>query len=316
MQREIKIPYALKCGEWAHISQVESGLKANCICPCCKSSLVARKGNKVTHHFAHYDTTNCKPETALHFIAKTFLFEKILKHLDSRTPLPVAWPCGKCGKLHEANLLRKATQVRLEHDLGYCKPDVLLLTEANIPVAAIEVVVTHKPEESALAYYLEEGIALIEFEVHDGEALEMIRVGEALLATRINQCISPKCKDCHMPLRENHLIIDTARCRRCERQLKVCFIQIAENYTLGTNKFTDDQIRIARELGVCLERQYSQTLDEEYIANTCPTCRTWVGEHFLHFMTSDYALRKQYRVGYHCIVCSRDWPCKTAQVIV
>ena len=297
-----------------HISQVESGLKSGCVCPCCRSLLVARKGIKVAHHFAHHDNTNCHPETVLHFVAKTFLLEKIKKHLTDRTPLTIAWPCEKCKKIHEANLLRRSTQVHLERDLGICRPDILLQTEKGTSVAAIEVIVTHKPEESTRLYYQQQGISLIEFDILGGKDLEMLQRGEALMATRIDQCISPKCKLCQTPLKENHLVIDLAVCRRCKRHLKVCFIQIAENYTRGTYAFDNYQTQVAKNCGVCLEQQFSQTLGKKYLANTCPTCQTFVGEHYLHRTNKDISHREKYLIGYHCIDCSRDWPCKPIKI--
>ena len=308
MKREIKIPYALKNDEWVHVSQVESGLKSNCICPCCKNFLVARKGTKVKHHFAHHDSTNCQPETVLHFVAKTFLVEKIQKHLASRTPLAMTWPCEKCGKIHEANLLRKATQVRLEYRLDSCKPDVLLLAAEDKPVAAIEIIVTHKPEDSAKMYYRQRGIALIEIEVSDGEALEMIKRDETLLATRIDQCTSAKCKQCGSPLKENQLVVFAAPCRRCKCEMKMCFIFVAESYFRGPKEFTSHQIQIAKEHGVCLEQKFSQTMGEEYLANVCPTCKKWVGEHYLPSLANEVgAASEKFVVGYHCVECSRDW---------
>src|SRR5437879_2207412 len=127
MQGDVKIPYALKNEKWVHISQVESGLNSNCVCPCCKGNLVAKKGEKVTHHFAHFDNTNCQPETVLHFIAKNFVCLKIQELLESRTSLMLSWSCDRCKKRHEANFLQNATSVHLEHSLGACRPDVVIL---------------------------------------------------------------------------------------------------------------------------------------------------------------------------------------------
>jgi len=73
--RDIQLPYGIKCGKLVHISEVESGLACGCVCPSCDAQLVARKGAKVVHHFAHHSTYPCEYalETALHIAAKDIL---------------------------------------------------------------------------------------------------------------------------------------------------------------------------------------------------------------------------------------------------
>lgn len=71
------LKYGIKNGIETHISDVESGLKCNCVCPCCGSKLVAKKGTKgiPQEHFAHYKSEQCEHayETSLHYTAKAFL---------------------------------------------------------------------------------------------------------------------------------------------------------------------------------------------------------------------------------------------------
>ncbi|ROV57935.1 hypothetical protein EGH82_20790 [Vibrio ponticus] len=49
------IPFGLKQGKFYDVSEVERGRSCGCICPSCKQTLVARKGDpeKKVHHFAH-----------------------------------------------------------------------------------------------------------------------------------------------------------------------------------------------------------------------------------------------------------------------
>ncbi|MGB0938530.1 MAG: competence protein CoiA family protein [Colwellia sp.] len=57
------------------LSEEQRGLKSNCICPECKSELVARMGDKTVWHFAHYrgnESQFCQ-ETALHILGKHVL---------------------------------------------------------------------------------------------------------------------------------------------------------------------------------------------------------------------------------------------------
>lgn len=70
------LQYGLQNNKLVHISDVNNGLECKCICPACKCKLIAKKGNKVIHHFAHYNAEECKYgyETALHLAAKEILY--------------------------------------------------------------------------------------------------------------------------------------------------------------------------------------------------------------------------------------------------
>ncbi|MDD5540967.1 MAG: hypothetical protein PHG61_09780 [Candidatus Marinimicrobia bacterium] len=46
----IKIPYAEKDGFLRHVSQVEKSLACGCVCPVCRTPVVARKGARKRHH--------------------------------------------------------------------------------------------------------------------------------------------------------------------------------------------------------------------------------------------------------------------------
>lgn len=60
MIKRNQLIYAIKDGMATSIENVESGLKCGCICPSCGEPLVARKGAKRMHHFAHYSGHNCE----------------------------------------------------------------------------------------------------------------------------------------------------------------------------------------------------------------------------------------------------------------
>ena len=77
-----KIPFGLRNGILVDVSEVESGLACNCVCPECKGKLQARKGFKVTHYFAHDPSSNvhnCRSafETSVHLMAKQILSEEM-----------------------------------------------------------------------------------------------------------------------------------------------------------------------------------------------------------------------------------------------
>ena len=71
----LNLVYAIKDGAGISIEDVDSGLKCGCVCPACGELLVAKKGTKVMHHFAHHSGSNCEYgyETSLHLMAKAIL---------------------------------------------------------------------------------------------------------------------------------------------------------------------------------------------------------------------------------------------------
>ena len=70
-----KIQYALKDNVLVSVDQVEKGMACNCICPACKSQLVARKGEVREHHFRHKEV-HCSWESYLHKLGKKRLKER------------------------------------------------------------------------------------------------------------------------------------------------------------------------------------------------------------------------------------------------
>ncbi len=71
----VKLAYALRNGEVVHVSTVPNGAACGCICPACKSPLIARHGEEKQDHFAHPPGTNCRtgPQTIVHLLGKQIL---------------------------------------------------------------------------------------------------------------------------------------------------------------------------------------------------------------------------------------------------
>lgn len=78
------LQYGLRGNELIHIDNVEKGLACNCVCPHCRTQLVAKKGEHNVKHFAHYNLNDCNHgiETALHLMAKDI----IARHLKLFVP--------------------------------------------------------------------------------------------------------------------------------------------------------------------------------------------------------------------------------------
>lgn len=72
------ITYAYRNHIPVSIDEVESGLACNCVCPFCKTKLIAKKGNIRIHHFAHADASECERayEASLQLMVKDILTKK------------------------------------------------------------------------------------------------------------------------------------------------------------------------------------------------------------------------------------------------
>ena len=73
---ELKLTYGKDSnGRLVHVDDVPSGLACNCTCPECRAQLIARKGKKNQHHFAHPHGSDCTGArmTALHMLAQQII---------------------------------------------------------------------------------------------------------------------------------------------------------------------------------------------------------------------------------------------------
>lgn len=153
--------YALKDNVLTCISDVESGLQCGCICPQCKSVLVAHKGKKNVHHFKHYNSQECEKgyQTSLHLIAK----EIISKEKYFVIP-PVSYSFNYNNKfidIPEQKIL--IDKVELETKTGDIIPDIVLYHGNHILL--VEIYVTHKIDEEKRKKIESLGLSTIEIDL-------------------------------------------------------------------------------------------------------------------------------------------------------
>lgn len=72
-------------GKLVYVDDVPNGNKCGCFCPACKEPLMAKKGEKRRHHFAHQSETECEHayESMLHLLAKEKIREAFCKMKNS-----------------------------------------------------------------------------------------------------------------------------------------------------------------------------------------------------------------------------------------
>jgi competence CoiA-like predicted nuclease len=162
-----KLQYALKNSVLTNISEVESGLKCNCVCPCCGSQLVAKKGKRKIFHFAHYNSEECKGgyETSIHLLAKEIISEEMQLTLP---PLYLNFP----GSYKESELLFPEKtididNVYLENRIENIIPDIVV--ECKNAKLLVEIFVTHDVDKSKLEKIKKVGISTISINLSDLE---------------------------------------------------------------------------------------------------------------------------------------------------
>lgn len=138
------------------IEDVKSGLSCNCVCASCGATLVAKKGQKNRHHFAHYEsdeTAYCR-ETALHLAAKEILLQigKIqlpLLEIESNTKLSLFnEPYSESKIFFEEKQSIRAVKEEIWLENGGFRPDIKCEVEIEGAWSdlIIEIAVTHKVE--------------------------------------------------------------------------------------------------------------------------------------------------------------------------
>lgn len=305
MEKRILLPFAVKNEALVHISEVASGRRSDCLCPACHKSLIARKGEKVAHHFAHDAGSNCSVETALHSLAKRLIYDGVQRALSAGESIQLRWKCSKCGDQHVGNLLKRSKAVRLEQDLCEARPDVLLLDDTGRAIAAIEVVVTHVPKPEVRDFYARKHITLVKIRIPDLAFLESLRDLKELHADEVTACLRKKCPYCKTPLKTRKIIVVTSECDRCGKPMKVAFLD-CELTTLGPSSFTRADLAAAASHGGNLRYRFSKTLQTTYLTNVCQFCSAFVGEHFMHHhwhAPQDASIP----AGFHCFDCGRSF---------
>lgn len=149
------LPYAIKNGRFIHIGEVNSGLRCGCECPACGQALVAKKGKRNVHHFAHHTDQNCAYglESTLHHLAKSIL------QSSSHLVLPPAYLPRQNQPLYQARTFYY-DKVRLEKGMGGLIPDLIL--EKGKRQLLLEIKVTHPVDKAKLWRLRRKGMLAVE----------------------------------------------------------------------------------------------------------------------------------------------------------
>ena len=163
----LELPFGLRGERLVHISEVEAGLACACVCPACGHPLVARKGARRAHHFAHAGGAECAHglQTALHLAAKQALESERRMRLPE-VLLSFEYSHKPPWRLQPPALVR-FDEVRLERRLSDIVPDVLIYVQGR-PLL-VEIAVTHAVDEAKLQKIRRLGISALEITLSDFE---------------------------------------------------------------------------------------------------------------------------------------------------
>lgn len=259
--------------------KADSATKAEVFyCPDCKGVMILRKGQVRIAHFAHKTLTpNCNPETVLHKVGKEKIKETIQLSIKDGGGIQINHSCSECWDIHRYNLLDGVTSVELEKQLGNVRPDISLLDTNGKTKTVIEVVVTHAPEESALAAFKEFGVIYIRVNLRDYSDLNFIK---EKLSYPINYN-KFNCKDLPNtvevlpePEYPSHMFIFNYCCNQCGEDTKIALIDVQENFFEITqpDEFSETELALARKEGVVIGSHKFSRNGDTYIVNKCSHC--------------------------------------------
>lgn len=303
------LPYAYDCNNnLVHINNAQKGEKY--VCPNCGAEVILKKsripeGQKYHRkdHFAHKSNSdNHCSESFLHKLFKDKCVDFIKDKIANGDELRFEWFCDQCNEKHEGNLLKKATDVVSEYDLGICRPDIALLDKSGEVIIVIEIVVTHKPTPKTMQYYKDNNIACLLINVTDFDDCE--NIGHKLSnPDEVNICSNPKCERCGNNMYPIKIVIIPINCYKCKKEMNYAIISTYDTSKkiklIGPSKFSADEINIANSLGANIAIS-----NNHYDENICPHCNTGVSESFI-----DVIYKKPHKeevLVYKCLKCTNN----------
>lgn len=282
MKKEILYTSALdENGNTILINDAEKG--RTYYCPECKGKFILRKSGKTGKgskrpHFAHNNlTTNCTPEGVLHYSFKKLLIDLLERYRSEGKTLKVNWICRACSIDYsktnlKANLLAKTATIKEECNLNICQPDIALLDPEGEVMAAIEIVVTHEPEENALRYYEKNGITLIQINLFSEE--DLYKVEEKITNPDVvNFCLNSKCQNFRNHESGRKLIVVDKKCKRYQHPMRTCYVEANSVFgAIKTNYLTENEMKLAKSGGVRLKIREVKSTKEKHLVISCMEC--------------------------------------------
>ena len=252
-------------------------------CPACQDTVIFRKGEIKTAHFAHKASETCNQETILHKTAKQRIVEVISDWKSGKIDAPILKrTCEICRKFTDQPLPDKVEYAMLEYRIldGFIV-DVALIVE-NKPVAAIEIRVTHAVNESKAELL---SVPFIELEgqkvIENPTIFEPTRdcflpftCGACKRARKLFQVkVKEIARQTGIELPARYYRYGFCECWKCKREIIVFAWPKASEWDNSAPKM--------EPIPQTIQYRYSNTIGGKYWVNTCPRCKSIQGDWFL-----------------------------------
>lgn len=265
------IPYAIdSVGDLVRSADGDKGYEYRC--PQCHIDVVLRKGMVRRAHFAHRVETPCSPESVVHKTAKLLVAEVVRAWRAGGSSPVFLRRCPRCHGAHRQPLPGKVCAVAVERPLDTgVVPDVTLLSTDGSPIAAIEILATHRVDALKLRKLALPWIELMAAHVVEAP-LVWVPVQDRLNVLR--QCADCNERDKQLAARydEHGYLGKPYACYRCRAAMTV--------YIWRGKSLWDDQ-QPPDPIPSTVQYRYSQTAGGKYWVNVCPSCRAIQGDWFL-----------------------------------
>ncbi len=280
--QKLKVPFAYDGEKRLYDPQTAEKGKQY-FCPACKDTVILRKGEIKTAHFAHKVSETCNQETIIHKIAKQLIFNAISDWKSGKIDVPtLRRTCNICCKFTNQSLPDKVESAILEYRMpdGFII-DVALMVE-NEPAAAIEIKVSHAVDENKAR------LLPIPFIELDGQAV----IDNPTIFQPVRDCFKEfTCKRCKQSMKQYDVKVNEIakqtnvdlpdryyrygfwECWKCKREI----ILFAWPKTSDWDKSAPKVKPIPRTI----QYRYSKTVADRYWVNTCPYCKSIQGDWFL-----------------------------------
>lgn len=172
---DVKLRFGMKDGKIVEITEVESGLACDCVCPLCGGRLEAVKGEKRAWHFRHYgeecNLINAQ-QTAIHILAKEIIAEEkafwIPGYAIERSDLKKEYELYDIPEDYLEDYIvqsrrLKCDSVVLESKISDIVPDVIVCADGKQYI--IEIAVTHFINDDKKRKIVEIGIPTVEVDL-------------------------------------------------------------------------------------------------------------------------------------------------------
>lgn len=279
----VKISYAFDAkGQLIKIDDAEK--KGKYYCPLCNNPVIVRKGDIRVHHYSHKISEICSQESAIHKIAKLLIQKLISDWKKGSISAPIInRTCFVCNKPIPQPLPDKVEKAELEVKLSNGSIVDVVLLGSDIPLAGIEVRVSHKVDE------IKKNSLPIPFIEVDGFRIIENQNPIDLLVDYFNPITCNKCKkilntfnarskkvseDSKIPIPETFYRYAIIRCWKCGKKILV--------FTWPNQSSFDQNPPQRNQKPKTIQYRFSKTVKDYYWVNCCPYCNMIQGDFFLY----------------------------------